>query len=51
MNFQDRFKGRMSTMSKEGIAGVIKMTGNPIEKDYSAYNDTSTKAYSKVQKD
>ncbi|CAK89918.1 unnamed protein product (macronuclear) [Paramecium tetraurelia] len=32
MDFLTRFKGRTQTMNKEGISGIIKSSGNPIEK-------------------
>jgi hypothetical protein len=41
MNFQDRFKGRTSTISKEGIQGVISSSKNPIRKTLnSSFSDS-----------
>jgi len=36
MNFKERFKGKTSTISKEGIEGVISNTKTPIKKEYSS---------------
>lgn len=31
-DFLSRFKGRTSTMSKEGVTGIVKGSSTPIEK-------------------
>lgn len=32
MDFKQRFKGRVSTMNKEGVLGIVKQIGQPVEK-------------------
>lgn len=33
MDFKQRFKGKVSTMNKEGVLGIVKMPGQPIDKN------------------
>jgi hypothetical protein len=32
MEFKERFKGRTSTMNKDGVIGIVAHTGKPIDK-------------------
>jgi hypothetical protein len=38
MSFQERFRDRITTITKEGIVGAIKLPGNPIVKPTASPN-------------
>ena len=39
MNFQDRFRGKMTILTKDGIATLLSAPGNPINKDTNTFNN------------
>jgi len=44
MDFKERFKGRTSTMNKEGVLGIIASSGKPIEKPGNTNKTSSDKS-------